>query len=228
MCSSDLDAYAALARRAIAAVDLTLDLSTTRLVVEVPATEADLDRALGARPGTYAGIAAVTAPVDGATTATAPVHVFVNPGQFDRLRPQGAQVVMTHETTHAATHAVTSRAPLWLVEGFADWVALQAVPLPVSTTARELIAQVRRDGPPRTLPTRAEFGVQSETLDATYEASWQACRLLSERFGDTALRRLYDLTSAGTPFGPTLRRLTGLTLADFTAAWRTRLAGLVP
>ena len=66
--------------------------------------------ALGAEPGTYDQIAAVTTSVDGTTGADAPVHVFVNPDVFGSLEPTGAQVVMSHEATHVATDAATSRA----------------------------------------------------------------------------------------------------------------------
>ena len=38
--------------------------------------------------------------------------------------------------------------PLWLLEGFADYVALRDVDLPIATTAGQIIEQVRRDGPP--------------------------------------------------------------------------------
>lgn len=223
---SRADRYAGLARRAVATVARILRLPQSRLVVEVPATELQLDRMLGAEPGTYAGIAAVTAPVDGSDAPTAPVHVFVNPAQFDQLRRAGAQVVMTHETTHAATGAVTSKAPLWLIEGFADYVALRDVPLPITTTAAELIARTRRAGVPRQLPDAADFSVKAAGLDATYESAWIACLLIGERVGSDGLERLYERAGSGAPFGPLLRRTTGLTLAELTAAWRQRLSDL--
>ena len=53
------------------------------------ASAADLDATLGAEPGTYAGIAAVTAPVGRASDADGPVHVFVNPEVTDGLRRAG-------------------------------------------------------------------------------------------------------------------------------------------
>lgn len=91
------------------------------LVVEVPADEEGLDRALDVDDGTYAAIAAITAPVDGSQAPRSPVHVFVNPSVYDDLDPVAAQVVMTHEAVHALTGAsLSQKAPLWLVEGFAD------------------------------------------------------------------------------------------------------------
>src|SRR3546814_6597486 len=79
-------------------------------------------------PGDYANIAAVTTTVDGSLSPSAPVHVFVNPQMWAGLKPQGAQVVMSHEAVHVVTGAaITSGVPLWLLEGFADYVALRDV-----------------------------------------------------------------------------------------------------
>ena len=101
------------------------------VVVEVPASASALDATLDAADGTYAGIAAVTTTVDGSGSRDAPVHVFVNPDVTRRLRGAGAQVVMSHELVHVATDAATSAVDLWLLEGFADYVALRDVPLPL-------------------------------------------------------------------------------------------------
>ena len=53
------------------------------VVVEVPASGADLDATLGVGTGTYTGIAAVTAAAGSSGGDDAPVHVFVNPDVTD-------------------------------------------------------------------------------------------------------------------------------------------------
>ena len=128
--------FAALARRAVPQVRRVLPGWPGGLVVEVPASQAGLDAALGAHPGDYDGIAAVTTTVDGSRSRRSPSHVFINPQVFDPLRPRGAQVVITHEATHVATDAATSAAPIWLVEGFADYVALSSQRLPLTDHRR--------------------------------------------------------------------------------------------
>ena len=55
----------------------------------------------------------------------------MNPPVFEPLGPQGAQIVMSHEAAHVATDAAASSMPTWLLEGFADYVALAHVDLPV-------------------------------------------------------------------------------------------------
>jgi hypothetical protein len=224
--SAQADDYARRAAAAVPVVRRVLPAWRPRLVVEVPASGAALDRTLAADPGQYANIAAVTTTVDGSVDRGAPVHVFVNPDVFGRLEPQGAQVVMSHEAVHVATDAATSDLPLWLLEGFADYVALRDVDLPLSTTAGQVIRQVRRNGPPDHLPGRAEFDTGATALGAAYESAWLACRLLARSGGEQALVRLYRLVDGGRALASALRATFGLTPGALTRAWRRSLSDL--
>ena len=155
-----------------------------------------------------------------------PSHVFVNPRVFLPLKPRGAQVVITHEATHVATNAASSPAPIWLVEGFADYVALRSQRLPVSTTAARIIGLVHRSGAPPHLPGRAEFAAGAEHLEARYESAWLACRLLARDGGTGALVGFYRAMDAGGRVGPELRRYFGFGPAAFTRQWRNLLSHL--
>jgi hypothetical protein len=223
---SAADRYLRLASTSVDVVRRVLPSWRGRLVVEIPGSSAALDRALDVDPGHTSGIAAVTAPVDGSTDTDSPVHVFINPEVYDRLPPTGAQVVLSHEAVHVATEAARSDVAPWLVEGFADYVALRDVDLPVSTTAAQIIRQVRSDGVPDSLPGPAEFATGTTHLGATYESAWLACVLLSERGGERALVRFYDAVAAGTPLPTALRQRFGLTQAGLTRLWQRRLADL--
>lgn len=218
--------YTALARRAVPVVRRVLPGWHSGLVVEVPSSPDALDETLGAGPGEYAAIAAVTTTVDGSIASTAPVHVFINPDVFGSLKAQGAQVVMSHEATHVATDAVRSRMPLWLLEGFADYVALRDVDLPLSVTAGQIIRQVRKDGAPPQLPAAAEFNTQTTHLGAAYEAAWLACRLLAESGGEANLVGLYRRASRGEAVDAVLRDLYGFGEKEFTRRWRSELVAL--
>jgi hypothetical protein len=224
--AAQADAYARRAAAAVPVVRRVLPDWRPRLVVEVPASAAALDRALAADPGRYANIAAVTTTVDGSLDPDAPVHVFVNPDVFRRLEPRGAQVVMSHEAVHVATEAATSDTPLWLLEGFADYVALRDVDLPISTTAGQVIKQVRRHGPPDHLPGGAEFDTTTTQLGAAYESAWLACRLLARTGGERALVRLYRMVEGGRELAPSLRATFGLGPGGLTRAWRRSLSDL--
>ncbi|GAA1920538.1 hypothetical protein GCM10009797_12800 [Nocardioides hwasunensis] len=195
------------------------------VVVEVPASGADLDETLGASPGTYADIAAVTAAVGSGTADDAPVHVLVNPDVTDGLRRAGAQVVMSHELVHVATDAARSAMEPWLLEGFADYVALRNTRLPDRVTLGRAVDAVRRDGLPEALPSAADFDTRSDGLQAAYEGAWLACRIIAERVGEERLVQLYGDVSGGAAIGDRLR-MRGLPLGRLTATWRGTLADL--
>ncbi len=220
--------YDRLARDAVPVVRRVLPQWRSGLVVEVPPTGAALDAALGAEDGTYAAIAAVTSGVGDALRPGVPVHVLVNPDVFGALDARGARVVMDHEATHVATRAATEpgSVPPWLTEGFADYVALRDVDLPLSVTAAQITRQVRRDGPPRRLPGEAEFDTRTTHLGASYEAAWLACVLLADLSGEDTLVRFYTGLGAGGDVAARFRRAFGLSVPAFTREWRKALTDL--
>ncbi len=223
---AEIDDYHRYAQTAVPVVQKVLTEWRPRLVVEVPANLADLDRALDANPGTYTEIAAVTTSVDGSLAPKSPIHVFVNPEIFDQLETTGAQVVMSHEAVHVATVAPSSATPLWLLEGFADYVALRDLDLPVSVTASQIIRQVRRDGPPDSLPGPVEFDTNETHLGASYESAWQACQVLVDRADEAALVQFYEAVDDGSDLETELDELFSWTEADLVQAWQQRLTEL--
>jgi len=223
---AEADRLAALAARAVPQVRAVLPTWQGRVVVERPASQQALEQDLAADPGQYDGIAAVTTTVDGSRSRQAPSHVFVNPDVFDPLGGHGAQVVVTHESTHVATDAATSLAPTWLVEGFADYVALRAQRLPLRTTAARITALVRRSGAPGHLPGAQEFAAGSPHLEARYESAWLACRLLAHDGGQQALVAFYRDVDAGQPVASALRQHFGFGVPGLTRQWRVLLSHL--
>ncbi len=222
-----VDRYAMLADRAVADVKRVLDGWGGKMVVEVPASQGDLEQVLGVAADSYRSIAAVTSTVDGSTRPSSPVHILVNPSVFDRLSGDGAQIVMSHEATHVATRAATSSMPMWLLEGFADYVALDDIELPVSVTASQILAEVRKDGSPRRLPTASEFDPSNKSLGTSYEAAWLACRYIGAEYGERTLVAFYDAVDEGLPVRDGFRRYLATDRRGFTEAWQgylTRLA----
>ncbi|NYD58451.1 hypothetical protein BKA08_002689 [Nocardioides marinisabuli] len=222
----DLARYDRLARLALPVVREVLPEVERRLVVEVPRTAAGLDAALDADEGTYADIAAVTTSPDGEVREAGPLHVLVNPSEMGRLKQVGAQVVMSHEAAHALSDAPMSRAPLWLVEGFADYVALRDVDLPDTEVAAQLADQVQENGLPDDLPGPAELGVGAPYLGASYEAAWLATRELARAGGEDALVELYRSVGAGDDLDAALRDVVGLSRDELVARWRDAMRSL--
>ncbi|QIX26311.1 hypothetical protein ncot_06610 [Nocardioides sp. JQ2195] len=222
-----VDAFAKRARAAVAQVHKVIPTWKQELVVEVPASDEQLDSVLNAEPGDYANIAAVTTTVDGTLSPSAPVHVFVNPEVYSGLKRDGAQVVMTHELVHVATGAATATTtPLWLLEGFADFVALRDSELPLSVTAGQILQKVRSGGAPRALPAGNEFDTRTTHLGASYEAAWLACRLLAQTGSEQDLVRLYRQVSNGGELDAALRQHFGFGEKELVARWRAELRRL--
>ncbi|MCW2846833.1 MAG: hypothetical protein JWR90_807 [Marmoricola sp.] len=223
---SSVGRYAVLVARALRQVRLVLPRWTGPLVVEVPRTRAQLDAALQAQPGQYDNIAAVTTTADGSLVPGSPVRVFVNADVFDRLKARGAQVVMSHEATHVATKATFASMPTWLLEGFADYVALAHAGVPLKVAAGQILPQIRKDGLPSGLPTSQDLDPTATGLGATYEEAWLTCRYLAQEYGEAGLIRFYDKVSAGASAQASFRSELGTTQRAFVAGWRQDLARL--
>jgi hypothetical protein len=168
----------------------------------------------------------VTTTADGSLTPGAPVRVFVNPSVFDKLKQRGAQVVMSHEATHVATGATFASMPTWLLEGFADFVALDAAGVPVRVAAGQILARIRKSGLPKGLPTSADLEPTANGLGATYEEAWLACRFLAHEFGTARLVRFYHRVSDGASATEAFRSELATTERAFVARWRADLARL--
>ncbi|MFC7587585.1 hypothetical protein ACFQYP_30795 [Nonomuraea antimicrobica] len=157
--------------------------------------------------------------LDGLAAVADRGRVIVVPELFATLNPTGKDVVLTHELTHVV--AGTEGLPVWLYEGFADYVAYRDAGLPVATAAAELAVEARAGRLPSALPGPAAFaadGSDPVRLARAYQEAWLACRFLADRFGEGTLVRLYRAAQrAGVD-----RALAslGLSVATLTARWR--------
>lgn len=161
-----------------------------RVVVEVPGSRSDVVRVLGGGPAAYAGTAAVTRP-EGPTTDAA-VRVVVDPAA---ATGDGLATLLTHETVHVATRSAGSPAPLWVVEGLAELVALEAHPDQRATEVSVLRAAADDDQDP--LPAEEAFAAGGPGVPAAYARAWLACRAVVERRGADGLGRLYAALDGG-------------------------------
>ncbi|MEU3369761.1 hypothetical protein ACFYM2_26615 [Streptomyces sp. NPDC006711] len=198
-----------------------------RVVVLVPSSLDAMGALLGSPAASYRGIAAVTTGEAGGAGAAPADRVIVNPEAYAVLGDLGREVVLTHETTHVATRAHTSPAtPMWLSEGYADWVGYRRTGRTASQAAPELQRAVRAGGLPADLPTDADFGFSggADRLARAYEGGWLACRMIASRWGEGALARFY--TQVGDQprrEGATEKALSdqlGLSPREFTTQWR--------
>lgn len=211
-----------LATTARAAVERTVPGVAGRLTIISPRTQQQMAAIVGQDQAAVAQIAAVTTGVDGDSAGVDPV-VVLNPAVFATMDRRAAQVVLSHEATHALTSAVGTSAVNWVVEGFADYVALRDDTAPLSVSAGQALARVRADGAPRALPTDADFGSTQHGLGAVYESAWMIFRMLGEQHPDTDVVAFYRAVIDGAPVERALEESFGLTVDELTAQWRAYL-----
>nr|WP_128376147.1 hypothetical protein [Streptomyces cavernae] len=220
--------YADLADRAVPAVSRAWRGEwSQRVVVLVPKTLAGMAALLGAPASGYRGIAAVTTGEAGASARSPADRIIVNPEAYGLLGDLGRRVVLTHETTHVATRAQTSAAtPLWLSEGYADWVGYLGSGRTAAQAAPELRTAVREGRAPERLPADGDFAFAGDAarLARAYEGGWLACTMIAGRWGPDRLAEFYR--AVGThgrregAVAAALREVLGTTEERFTAEWR--------
>ncbi|WP_374359888.1 hypothetical protein [Streptomyces sp. NP-1717] len=165
-----------------------------RVVVLVPASVSSMAALLGASAGSYRGIAAVTTGETGPKGSSPADRVIVNPDAYSVLGDFGRRIVLTHETTHVATRAATSEAtPMWLSEGFSDWVAYRGGGRTDGQAAPELERSLHRGRLPAALPQDSDFAFDAEAdeLARAYEGGRLACDLIADRWGERKLTDFY-------------------------------------
>ncbi len=211
-----------------------------RAVLVVPRTEKEMGQLLQRPPQGLSQIAAVTTGelAEGDYGVARSDRVVVNPGAFARLGSSGRRVVLVHEMTHVAVRSsTTAPVPIWLSEGFADYVGYQDVALSRRVIAADVLALVRRGKGPRELPGVDDFDPTRSTIAPAYSGSWLACQLIADRYGQRALVRLYReiaTTPVADDSGPdpdaatqaAFEKVLGTSVARFTAAWREDLSTL--
>ncbi len=214
------------AARAVSAVGRRVPGWRGDLVLEAPRSTATFRATSGLSAAASRSIAAVTTTADGSTLPGSPERVYVNPRVFESLGPAGQQIVLSHETTHVAVGDAVGSVPVWLSEGFADWVALADSPVPVRVLASQVRGLVREQGPPLRLPGRSEFAARNPDLGAAYESAWLAVRLIASTYGEPALLRFRRVAERQRSLERAFQAVLGTSLGAFTQRWRRELAQL--
>jgi hypothetical protein len=223
------DEWAAVAAESVVAVRRSLPDGLPvgwdgRVTFEIPATERDFESMLGVEPGSHRGIAAV-AQQEGSSARSAR-RVVVNPRVRELVEADRLPTVLAHEAVHVATRASESPAPTWAEEGLAEWVSLRAHPGQRSWQTPDLLAAVRSNGAPRSLPADDDFAVDAKDLGVAYAESWLACRYIAERYSPDRLGRLYAALDGGRTLDDASRAVLGLSERELVRGWRAYLVRL--
>jgi hypothetical protein len=226
-----LRSYAKLADRAVPAVTEAWGADWPgHVVVLVPRSLEGMAGLLGSPASGYRGIAAVTTGEAGGASQAPADRIIVNPDAYSMLGDLGKQVVLTHEITHVATRAHTTAAtPLWLSEGYADWIGYRGSGRTPEQVAPELGRSVDMGQVPAALPKDADFAFAGDAgkLAQAYEGGWMACRMIADRWGEVRLNEFYrtvgDHQKRAGAVEDALRKVLGTTPEEFTRQWRAYL-----
>jgi len=164
-------------------------------LVLMPRSQADMATIIDSDGAGLAQIAAVTTGAFEAGLSRGD-RIVINPASWKTLDALGRRVVLTHEMTHVATRSSSVQSvPIWLSEGFADYVAYRATPVPTAIVASDVFRKVRAGKAPDHLPDSADFDAARGDIASSYESAWLACRMISEQYGEKKLVKLYSALS---------------------------------
>ncbi|MFF2396721.1 peptidase MA family metallohydrolase [Nocardia sp. NPDC058114] len=227
---ADLDVLEQQLGRAISDVSAVWGTEWNRapvvVVASTPAEFTALTRSAGA---TGADVAAVSL-TGSYTPGTQPTdqRIVFNPDARRRVGNEGMATLLRHELTHLATRAdTTDGAPLWMLEGFAEYVAQRDQQTTFSQIAPTLTTRLRGGA----LPTELVADTDFTGVDAAYayESAWSTCAFLADRYGTAALTTLYKRLATG-PQSPAAQdaaftAVLGASRAELLDGWRAWLRG---
>lgn len=156
-------------------------------------------------------------------------RVVLSPSGSRALSIASLRVVLRHEITHVAARAETvDGSPMWLLEGFADYVGYRDSGVTLAQGAPNLADVVRRTGPPANLPEDKDFRTQGRDLDLAYQQAWSAAKFVADRYGEETLIKLYRKLAGAGPVSATqtdelLRTVLGIDRPALVAEWRRYL-----
>ncbi|MBB5156219.1 basic secretory protein-like protein [Saccharopolyspora phatthalungensis] len=199
-----------------------------RVGVLLPDSQEELQSLVGAEFAVD-GIAAVAVAdrVDTTARRVEGPRVVLNPKTAEQLSDIALRVVLRHEITHIAARADTvDGAPMWMLEGFADYVGYRKSGVEPKDVAPDLAHRLREAGPPTKLPEDGDFHQAGRRLDLAYQQSWSVVRHLSERLGERRLVNLYRRVAASrssATVDEALRETAGLSTEQLVAQWGAQL-----
>ena len=161
-----------------------------QVAVLIPASPDEMVALVGPgfATGAIAGVA-VADRVDPDTHTARGQRVVLNPDSAGALSPLSLRVLLRHEITHIAARGETvDGAPMWVLEGFADYVGYRRSDVPPPKAAPLLAAQVRRSVPSG-LPSDADF--RGAGMELAYQQAWSLNLYLASTLGEPGLVALH-------------------------------------
>ncbi len=192
-----------------------------QVAVIVPSTKDEMRSLVGPAfaVDSIAGVA-VAEQIDPVAHTARGQRVVLNPDSATALSPLSLRVLLRHEITHVAVRGETAdSAPMWLLEGFADYIGFRNTDIPPTKAAPALATHLTQDGPPATLPSDTDF--RGPKMDLAYQEAWSVNRYLADQLGEAGLVRLYRAMAADkSDVDSALHTTAGVDRTGLTEGWR--------
>jgi len=136
------------------------------------------------------------------------------------------RVVLRHELFHAAARTVTGdHAPLWLVEGVADYNGRRGSGTPFRNAAPTLANALAAGEVPDHLPTDQDIDSPGARRTQAYEEAWSVAQYVAETFGEPTLAQLYRYGAGIVPAaqGVAIQRALGIDETTLVRQWQSWL-----
>lgn len=172
---------------------------SSRQVIEVPGNSQAFEQVMAASAFDFIGTGAITWTADsggpGPTGQPAPARIVINPDATSDAGTESRYLLLVHEQTHAATNWLGHPAAgqLWVSEGLAEWVMLQASPQAQQGSTQTLIDACPAASTP---PADADF-TDPDDLELAY--AWSAAaldRLITGRDAASTISTLWQTPGA--------------------------------
>jgi hypothetical protein len=199
-----------------------------RVAVLLPDTIAELKALVGPEFAVDAIAAvAVADKVDHTSHTATGQRVVLNPTNAAKMSAALLRVVLRHEMTHIAARGVTvDGVPMWMLEGFADYVGYRGSGIPMAQVAPDVAWLVRAGTPPDALPSNGDFAAGGDKINLAYQEAGTVNSYIAETYGRSALVRLYLKIAGGdlkAPVDDALRAVLGVDQAGLVQGWQEYL-----
>lgn len=195
-----------------------------RALVVVTGSREEFTHQVGTRhDGDHIAAVSVSDAVDPERGTATGRRIVFGPDAGGRLTGAGLRAVLRHEMVHVAARTDTvDGSPLWILEGYADYVGYRGSGTDVRRIAPTLASETLVSGPPAELPDDADFA-SGERARAAYEKAWSIAAFTADEFGTDRLTELYRALARG-PITPdrlddVLGDVVGLKADEFVEQW---------
>ncbi|RVW05066.1 hypothetical protein EF834_08250 [Rhodococcus spongiicola] len=198
-----------------------------RAVVFVAASEAEFESLVGTSySGSDVAAVSVSDAVDHRSGTVSGQRIVFSPEAADRLTDLTRVAVLRHELTHVAARVVTEDgSPMWILEGYADYVGYRGIESTFGAVAPTLAAAVAAGAPPTSFPTDKDFHAGGDIARRAYESAWSLAIFVASEYGEARLGELYRDLARGemtaTQFDDRIYHVLGISAEELVHSWST-------